>query len=530
MPYTVCILIPALAALACTCWAQEPATAPPAGSESHPPYFNYKARQFLIEGSHSIAPQEPIQVGNGRQLMFDRFVIDDAWGCERTVHQPEKYSKNPVLPGLPQFARVHFGSSFLYDQVSQRFRLWACSWNMAKREEDLGVFHSYYESEDLLHWTAPALGIVDYEGSTANNVINAGRGEEYHGLSVFQVPLRLRSRGKYAMCYLHVTQPPKAGTTHGLEVRIAWSEDGYRWKDQPENPVIRGRSDTFNNVVYNPERDVFMMYRRPTVNANQIRRVAYSESKDLVTWTQPQTILLPDEAGAASMFYSMAVVPYQGIFIGFLQNYYMYADDPNTKGPVRNGPKSHQLDIELAWSRDGLHWERHPKRPVFLETGVPGSYDAGMVYLHQGLFEKDGRISLLYSGNEAPHVTAQIKQGRGSHLALATLRQDGFVSLDAPKEGYALTKPLRIPGGKLHINAQTEPGGFIRVALRRGDGVNDGEWIAGWTYDQGQQFEGDSVDAALSWKGAKNLDSLKSQSVRLHFWMNKARLYSFWME
>jgi hypothetical protein len=29
-----------------------------------------------------------------------------------------------------------------------------------------------------------------------------------------------------------------------MEVRVAWSDDGIRWKDQPENPVVRGRSDT----------------------------------------------------------------------------------------------------------------------------------------------------------------------------------------------------------------------------------------------------------------------------------------------
>jgi hypothetical protein len=153
-----------------------------------------------------------------------------------------------------------------------------------------------------------------------------------------------------------------------------------------------------------------------------------------------------------------------------------------------------------------------------------------MVYVHQGLYEKDGRVSLLYSGNEARHVTAEIKQGRGSHLALATLRQDGFVSLDAPKEGYVLTKPLLIPSGKIHINAHTEPGGFIRLALRHGDGVNDGDWLDGWGFDQGQAFQGDSVDTTLSWNGAQALDSLKGRSVRLHFWMNKAKLYSFWME
>ncbi len=498
--------------------------------ESHPPYFNFKARQFLIEGSYAIAPTAPIRVGGVRQLMFDRQVIDDAWGVERTIHPPTKYGKNPVLPGEPQFSKVHFGSCFFHDPTSGKFRLWACSWDTKRTKEDLSIFQTYYESDDLRRWTAPALGIVDYDGSRANNVINAKKGFTYEAVSVIEVPPRLRARGRFAMLCSVARNPPAPGTTHGMEVRIMWSDDGLRWKDQPENPVIRGRTDTHNNIVYNPERDVFMMYRRPSVNAGQIRRVAYSESKDLITWMQPETILFPDEADTATMFYSLVVVPYQGMYLGFLQNFYLYMDDPSYNGPVRNGPKSHELDIELVWSRDGRHWERHPRRPIFLETGVPGEFDAGMVYVHQGLYEKDGTISLLYSGNEARHVTQHVKAGRGSGMGLATLRQDGFVSLDAPKEGYVLTKPLLLPGGKLHLNAQTEPGGFIRVALRRGDGVNDGDWIEGRNYEQAQDFHGDSVNATMAWKDGAELGALDGRAVRLHIWMNRAKLYSFWFE
>ncbi|MBI4623443.1 MAG: hypothetical protein HY736_09540 [Verrucomicrobia bacterium] len=511
-------------------WAQAPHPPAPAASESHPPYFNFKARQFLIEGSHSIAPVVPIRVGNTRQLMFDRQVIDDAWGVERTVHQPVKYEKNPVLPGEPQYSKAHFGSCFRFDQERSKFRLWAQSWDQRRAKYAKSQFGAYFESSDAVVWTAPELGLVEMDGSRKNNVIRAENGVLPGAMSVLEVPPRLRHRGKFAMLYGYSAEKPRPGETHGMEVRIAWSEDGLRWADQPENPVIHGRSDTFNNIVYNPGRDVFMMYRRPSVNANQIRRIAYSESRDLITWSQPQTILFPDESDPAAMFYSLVVVPYQGMYVGFLQNFYLYTDNPSYAGPVRNGPKSHQLDIELAWSRDGLRWDRHPRHPVFLETGAPGSYDWGMISVHQGLFEKDGRISLLYSGTEALHVNAQVKAGRGSSLCLATLRQDGFVSLDAPKEGYVLTKPLLIPGGKLHINAQTEPGGFIRVALRRGDGVKDGDWLDGWSYEQSKDFRGDSADATMSWAPAASLDGLKDRSIRLHFWMNKARLYSFWFE
>ena len=117
-----------------------------------------------------------------------------------------------------------------------------------------------------------------------------------------------------------------------------------------------------------------------------------------------------------------------------------------------------------------------------------------------------------------------------SHFCLATLRMDGFVSLDAPDEGYMLTKPLFCPGGKLHINARTKPGGFIKVAARRGDGVNDEDWPGGWYFEDGPFFSGDSTGTALEWKAKADFASLKGESIRLHFWMNQAELYSFWFE
>jgi hypothetical protein len=517
----------AAAGALCAATPQQPSAAT---SESHPPYFNFKARQFLIEGSYAIAPTEPIKVGSVRQLMFDRAVIDDAWGVERTVHAPERFKGNPLVPGQVGFGPVHDGTTVLFDSPTNRFRLWTRSWDLRRPKYAKSEYWAYFESADGRAWTAPELNLVELDGSTKNNVLRAENGVLFGGLSVVEVPPRLRARGRYAGLFLQATEKNRPGETHGQEVRIAWSDDGLRWTDQAENPVIRGRTDTFNNMVYNPERDVFMMYRRPTVNANQIRRIAYSESRDLITWTQPQTILFPDEADAASMFYTLVVVRYQGMYLGFLQDFYFYADNPSYAGVVRNGPKSHQLDCELAWSRDGINWERHPKRPTFLAAGVPGEFDAGMVGLQQAIHEDAEGVSLYYTGTPALHLNEEVKTRKGTGLGLLRLRRDGFVSLDAARDGYVLTKPLALPGGRLHLNAQTEPGGFIRVALRRGDGVNDGDWIDGWNYEQARDFNGDSTDATVAWVQGDKLVALKGRSVRLHFWLHQAKLYSFWFD
>jgi hypothetical protein len=235
----------------------------------------------------------------------------------------------------------------------------------------------------------------------------------------------------------------------------------------------------------------------------------------------------------------MTVSEYQGVYFGLLQMFYIYPTVTPTKmkygfmpqyAGFKDGPKALQMDLHLAWSRDGVRWERHPERPTFIPTGLPGSYDWGMVIGVQGTPEVGDKIHVYYTADEAFHLNEDLKKNRAGHFCLATLRKDGFVSLDAPEQGYILTKPLLAPGGKLHMNARVRPGGFVRVAVRRGDGVKDGNWIDGWGYDEGTIFAGDSTDAAVEWKGKADFAELKGKSIRLHFWLWNSELYSFWFE
>ena len=98
----------------------------------------------------------------------------------------------------------------------------------------------------------------------------------------------------------------------------------------------------------------------------------------------------------------------------------------------------------------------------------------------------------------------------------------------APEEGFALTRALECPGGSLHINARTASDGFIKVAVRQGDGVNDGDWLDDYGYDRAAEFTGDSTDHGYRWKGGADPAALKGKPIRLHFWLKKAELYSFW--
>ena len=81
------------------------------------------------------------------------------------------------------------------------------------------------------------------------------------------LPERMRDLVRYGPSHddpLTAEQVPDPETMHHMRYFTAFSEDGIEWTDVPENPIWVGRSDSTNSVVYNPDRDVFMMYRWST--------------------------------------------------------------------------------------------------------------------------------------------------------------------------------------------------------------------------------------------------------------------------
>ena len=110
---------------------------------------------------------------------------------------------------------------------------------------------------------------------------------------------------------------------------------------------------------------------------------------------------------------------------------------------------------------------------------------------------------------------------------MASLRRDGFVSLEAADQGSMLTRPIRHPGGRLHINARTEKGGSVRVAVRRSDGEYDGMRFDEWSGDRCRTFSGDSMNHTVAWEGSTDPASLKDQAIRLEFPLGEGGAFLF---
>jgi hypothetical protein len=113
--------------------------------------------------------------------------------------------------------------------------------------------------------------------------------------------------------------------------------------------------------------------------------------------------------------------------------------------------------------------------------------------------------------------------GDGHHLCLATMRLDGYVSLDATvREGWIVTKPIFSTGDSLVINGRCNENGYIDVEIMD-------TWNNVWqeySRDNCETFTGDAVSHAVKWSGRETVSQVPG-AVKLKFYLRNAELYSF---
>jgi hypothetical protein len=218
-------------------------------------------------------------------------------------------------------------------------------------------------------------------------------------------------------------------------------------------------------------------------------------------------------------------------------------------------------EIQLAASRDLLNWRRLGDRRPFIPRGEPGEFDWASAWYASGPIVKDDKLWFYYTGNCTTHagtrdndywnrLLARVESGElpgACSIGLATLRRDGFVSLDAGETpGTLLTNVFRWPDqGRLHINTDAA-GGEVRVAVCQPDGTP----YRG--YEQSEPLTGDQPDACLRWQrptkvsnGPRHTHGTEAEAgavdpadvevliggkpARLRISARRAALYSYWI-
>jgi hypothetical protein len=454
-------------------------------------------------------PNEPVAIGTKPQFVFDNYIVDNYWAIkykresmQRVFHQPKKYEHNPVISGDGGYVTV------LRDEETKKFRLWYQTWVASAVQGKGGQYAiAYAESMDGIDWKLPKLGLHEWKGTKENNIVWKGHdGKRGSQVYFLDVPEKDKRGYRYVMLY-----------GGGRGSHLVGSHDGIHWDMKSVTQLAKMHSDTQNAIVYDPHRKEYVMFCRAKhiyrtfqggiINTGASRRVATMASKELWTlWkSEPQNILIPDEMDEErgfNFFYGMPVRYHAGIYWGFLWPFKMNSD----------------IDTELAWSRDGIYFQRLPSRPKLIERGKEGSWDDGMVFGGYQWVEVGDEWWMYYAGWDGPHGTAERNPGIG----LVKLRKEGFISMRGPeKGGVVCTRKIHWPGGDLLVNADAHEGELKVRVTDAGRKV-----LPGFDYEDCGVFSGDSVSQRIGWRN-KNMDALAGQVVRFEFYLRSADLYTF---
>ncbi|MCS7059791.1 MAG: hypothetical protein RMN25_01375 [Anaerolineae bacterium] len=267
------------------------------------------------------------------------------------------------------------------------WRMWYEAYDRAYRDDADG-FLCYAESRDGEHWYKPALGLIEYAGSRANNILLDGRNVGgVHGSNVFIDADALAAERFKMVCVSWREATPRCPQP-GWWVFGAVSPDGIHWQRRQE-PLLCANSDT--QTVCFRDGDRYRLYVRLWSEGlfQGKRLIGYTESSIFGDFPPPRPILAPDELDPPHLhFYNSAAAKAgEGLYLMFPSAFYVGED---------------VLLPHLAVSADGCSFRRVERKP-FLMLG--NGFDSRGIYVAPGLIPtgRPNRWWVYYLGTPIGH-------------------------------------------------------------------------------------------------------------------------------
>ena len=447
---------------------------------------------------------------SGHSVLFvDHLHISDESGVKRTLQQPQKRVA-PVITSQGKWdSSPYLFGTVIFDEQHQIYKAWYMSYNYGQPLPVRTPF-LYATSNDGRDWNYPDLGLFEYEGSKQNNIIlqNAGHHDSYSPSVVKDLNESDPAR-RYKMIFWDFSSHGSYNGNEGL--MIAFSPDGIHWKRWQEKPLLSAAkheqsiSDVMDLMI-DPSDGKYVAYTKGWAYPfPHHRQVVRTESTDFLTWSPPEVVLRHANTIEDTESYGMPVFAHEGIYFGLLRSYHSKTDKT--------------IDIQLTSSRDGREWVRVADQASLMPTGPDDAWDRGMLFSTAPVIRNDV-MEFFYGAWDGNHDS----RSRNSAIGLATLPLNRFIAVESiDPVGRLQTTPQRIRQNTLSLNANVQAG-RIRVSLLNADG----EAISGFSLDDCDMIEGDSLRHRLSWQGKSNLVNLAGQDVALLFELTgNAQIFAF---
>jgi len=475
-----------------------------------PPKLNNSTLHVPSTPPYLTQPPAFIPIDVGRQLFVDDFLIENST-LTRAFHLPEYHSAGSVLKPDQAWEKqgdypmaAPYSDGVWYDPKDRLFKMWY-----------MGGYRActcYAVSQDGIKWEKPRLDV-----QKGTNVVSTG---DRDSAIVWLDHEEADPKRRFKLFRAHREAP---------DGKVAWffqihvSEDGIHWGDiVARSGAIYPRSSIFRN----PFRKVWEYGIRKDSITQVGRCRRYLECADAIKgadwaaaernwWIGADTQdVKRDDTKFQPQLTNLDGVAYESVILGLFSIW-------RGTAPAETG-RPELNDVCLGFSRDGFRFARPDRRPFLPMSETKGDWNWGNVQsAGSGCLVVGDKLHFYCSGRSG---TPENREAGGS-TGLATLRRDGFASLEAgDMEGSITTRPLKFSGKRLFVNMNAKEG-ELRVEV-----LNEEQKPTPYFAKiDCIPVSGDSTKQALGWKATHDLTSLAGKTVRFRFHLKNAKLFSFWV-
>ena len=480
---------------------------------------------------------------DGRYEMFD-----GPLGVQLRVEEANK--SETFLTAEKEWETGHFGPSHVWNEDGRLHMLYSA-----------GDRTCYAVSDDGYNWERPVLGQAEFNGSTDNNILktpipgsifedpSAAPAERYKALESEgywrdRASHKEVDAGEADTCWRAEQYEGQAysGRKVDLKGRMwGWtSPDRFTWTklDEPlANYSVNGGMspgyDTHNETYFafiqpqgcDPIEPISLGTSIPETEVVR-RAVGITRTKDFKTWPAAKLLIHPD-----------AQDPLDISFYGAC--YFTYPGRQELHGMVL--PVFHQVsdtvDLQIAFSRDGIVWTRPERNPV-ASVGPKGSGEEAQLHVwRNGLVElPDGNWAVPYHGHSILH-TVDDDEVRSSLFPdagpmqnrWARWRQHRFCGVEAETEGSFTIPTVYRRENELRLNYRCAPGGWISIELLPLIPTMlapDANPLKGYSFAECDRLTGDEADQVVTWKGNSDISKV-GEMAAIRVRMFQAKLFAY---
>jgi len=450
------------------------------------PVGPFCVRLFTKEGSgvaaRSTPADAPLDLGSGTVFLTDRTFFENDDGVRFCPDPVPTVPDRPVIePDRPwELTNLHT-RDMSYDSENRQFRLIYRTYSHGPQQpgsaDTMKNVDLLAVSSDGLQWEKPELGLVEFNGSTANNILSnkprslingkfdktsdearrALQSAKFHfydadrdgSFDLDELFIPHWKRGFPADCKsiveANAIPEPSDGDdivrgVTGATAMIERDGDYYLLTREPvvyagmgqdlrhATETVRGHANLDRSkglfYFYRPTPPGYPPHWAPSDNLCRGRRcIAVLWTTDGLTWNR-RFALSPDEFDVdGTVYYAMNVIGPIGSDLVLPHTFKrdLYAQSALAPGPMVLGTVLHyelwsgRMWPELVWSRDLVHWERFNKeRRPFIELGEPGSYRGGWIRGQEGqAFQFGDEWWFSYSASSSLHYMSKAAAFQG---------------------------------------------------------------------------------------------------------------------